>query len=153
MFAHKSRHVLVVEAKGYRVRNMLVWDKIQMGMGMPFRNQHELCVFASKIAGKIGDGKTANVLISAELRPELCRYPTDRQAEHATPKPVALICEMLNQVPGDLIVDPFVGGGSTIIAAEQTGRKCYAMELSPAYCDVAVKRWEQATGRKAERIG
>lgn len=140
MWAHNCD---VVEAKGYRVRNMLVWDKIQMGMGMPFRNQHELCVFASKIAGKIGDGKTANVL----------SYPRDRQAEHATPKPVALICEMLNQVPGDLIVDPFVGGGSTIIAAEQTGRKCYAMELSPAYCDVAVKRWEQATGRKAERIG
>jgi DNA modification methylase len=74
---------------------------------------------------------------------------------HPTQKPVALHSWVFENWggPGDLVVDLFLGSGSTLIAAEQTGRKCYAMELSPAYCDVAVKRWEQATGRKAERIG
>ena len=55
--------------------------------------------------------------------------------------------------PADLVADPFLGSGTTLIAAEQLGRKCYGMEISPAYCDVIVKRWETLTGRKAERKG
>jgi DNA modification methylase len=51
---------------------------------------------------------------------------------------------------GDLL-DPFLGSGTTLIAAEQLGRKCYGMEISPQYCDVIVKRWETLTGRKAVR--
>lgn len=131
----------IAEAKGYRVRNMVVWDKLQMGMGSPFRNQHELCLFGSKIAGKIGDGVTPNLL----------SYPRDREAEHVTPKPVALIMRMLNQVDGDLVVDPFGGGGSTLIAADTMGRRCFTSELDPAWCDVIVRRWEQHTGLTAER--
>jgi len=50
---------------------------------------------------------------------------------------------------GDRVYDPFLGSGSTLIAAEQLGRKCYGMEISPAYCDVIVKRWENLTGKKA----
>ena len=74
--------------------------------------------------------------------------------EHPTEKPIEVLADIIDKhsKAGALIVDPFAGSGTTIIAAEQTGRKCYAMEISPAYCDVAVKRWEQATGRKAERI-
>ena len=120
----------IAEAKGYRVRNMLVWDKMQMGMGMPFRNQHELCLFGSKLAGKIGDGKTPNVL----------KHARDREAEHATPKPISLILEMLNQIEGDFLVDPFLGGGSTMVAAQQCGRTCYGLELDPKYCQVIVNR-------------
>ena len=120
----------IAEAKGYRVRNMIVWDKMQMGMGMPFRNQHELCLFGSKLAGKIGDGKTPNVM----------QHKRDRESEHATPKPVKLISDMLNQVEGDMVVDPFLGGGSTMVAAHQLGRKCYGMELDPKYCQVIVDR-------------
>ena len=52
---------------------------------------------------------------------------------------------------GDAIYDPFSGSGTTIIAAEQLGRHCYAMEIEPKYCDVAVKRWEQLTGKTAQR--
>ena len=120
----------IAEAKGYRVRNMLVWDKMQMGMGMPFRNQHELCLFGSKLAGKIGDGKTPNVL----------QHKRDREAEHATPKPILLICDMLKQIDGETIADPFLGGGSTMVAAHQLKRKCYGMELDPKYCQVIVDR-------------
>ena len=50
---------------------------------------------------------------------------------------------------GGIVLEPFSGSGTTIIAAEQTERKCYAMELSPVYCDLAVKRWENFTGQKA----
>ena len=132
----------LAEAKGFRVRNMIVWDKMQMGMGMPFRNQHELCLFGSKIAGKIGDGKTPNVIQSKR----------DRQAKHATPKPVDLIIKMLKQIESENIYDPFMGGGSTLIAAEKLNRKCYGMELDEKYCDVIIERWEQFTGQKAKKL-
>ena len=72
---------------------------------------------------------------------------------HATPKPVAMMarCIMSSTAKGGLVVEPFLGSGTTLIAAEQVGRKCYGMELSPAYCDVIVKRWETVTGEKAVR--
>ena len=129
----------IAEAKGYRVRNMIVWDKCHMGMGMPFRNQHELCLFGSKLAGKIGDGKTPNVI----------SVPRDRESKHATSKPVELIKPMLNQIEGNTVYDPFGGSGSTLIACEQLNRTCYMMELDPIYCDVIIKRWENFTGQKA----
>ena len=120
----------IAERSGFRVRNMIVWDKMQMGMGMPFRNQHELCLFASKITGKIGDGKTANVL----------QHTRDRETEHATPKPIGLISDMLKQVESNNLFDPFLGSGSTMVAAHQLQRKCYGMELDPKYCQVIVDR-------------
>jgi DNA modification methylase len=72
---------------------------------------------------------------------------------HATPKPVAMAVRvMYSSLPeGGLCVEPFGGTGSTLIAAEQSGRICYTMELSPQYCDVIVKRWEEFTGQKAVR--
>lgn len=54
-----------------------------------------------------------------------------------------------NSAPGDAIYEPFSGSGTTLIAAEMTGRKCLAMEIDPAYCDVAVRRWQDLTGRRA----
>ena len=75
----------------------------------------------------------------------------EKERFHPTQKPVALIEEILNDYADkdDVVLDPFVGSGTTIIAAEMTGRRCYAMELSPAYVDVAVTRWENFTGKKA----
>jgi DNA modification methylase len=72
---------------------------------------------------------------------------------HPTPKPVALISKLVSahSRADDLVADPFIGSGTTLIAAEQLGRKCYGMEISPAYCDVIVKRWENLTGKKATR--
>ena len=65
--------------------------------------------------------------------------------------PVALVKAVLTAFSdsGDLIYEPFCGSGTQIVAAERAGRRCFAMELDPAYCDVAVRRWEIATGRKA----
>lgn len=76
---------------------------------------------------------------------------TNRQ--HPTQKPTALLRELLEiaSLPGHTVLDPFAGSGSTIIACEQLKRRCVAIEISPGYCDVAVKRWEEFTGQKAER--
>ena len=70
---------------------------------------------------------------------------------HATPKPVAMMERVMkSSLPsGGLCVEPFGGSGSTLIGAEKAGRVCYTMELTPAYVDVIVKRWEQFTGNKA----
>lgn len=70
--------------------------------------------------------------------------------EHPTQKPVELLAWCMSFVEGS-VYDPFLGSGTTLIAAEQLGRKCYGMEISPAYCDVIVKRWETLTGQVATR--
>jgi len=71
--------------------------------------------------------------------------------EHPTAKPVALWEPPFRNHTrtGDIVYEPFSGSGSQLIAAEQLGRKCYGMEISPQYCDVIVKRWENLTGKKA----
>ena len=131
----------VLEACGLSVRNMLVWDKQQMGMGFPWRNQHELIAFCKSSPARIMDGKRGNVL----------QCPRTRNEHHETEKPVTLISQLIqNSEPGS-VFDPFMGGGSTLLAAEQLDRTCYGMEISPAYCDVIVKRWETLTGDKAQR--
>jgi hypothetical protein len=72
---------------------------------------------------------------------------------HPCPKPIGFWCWLMERTSeaGDVIFEPFCGSGTTLIAAEQLGRKCYGMEISPAYCDVIVKRWETLTGKKAKR--
>jgi len=73
---------------------------------------------------------------------------------HPTQKPTSLLCELLNRFSKDksMIADIYLGSGSTLIACEKTNRKCYGMEIDPHYCDVIVKRWEEFTGNKAERV-
>ena len=72
---------------------------------------------------------------------------------HPAVFPVALVEAVLTAFsdPGDLIYEPFCGSGTQLVAAERAGRRCFAMELDPVYCDVAVRRWEIATGRTATR--
>lgn len=74
--------------------------------------------------------------------------------DHPAMYPVELPwrCIKMHSDRGDIVLEPFSGSGTTIIACEQLERVCYAMEKSPEYCDLAVKRWEQFTGQKAERI-
>jgi hypothetical protein len=74
--------------------------------------------------------------------------------QHPTQKPVQVIVWSLSftWVPTGIILDPFLGSGTTLIAAEQLGRKCYGMEISPAYCDVIIQRWENLTGKKAKKV-
>jgi DNA modification methylase len=69
-------------------------------------------------------------------------------------KPVALCEEGIRNSsnPGDIVLDLFGGSGSTLIACEKLGRKCYMTEIDPGYCDVIIKRWETHTGKKAEKL-
>jgi DNA modification methylase len=73
---------------------------------------------------------------------------------HPTTKPIELVVKAINNSSNinKTVLDLFLGSGSTLIACEKTKRKCYGMEIDPHYCDVIVKRWEEYTGNKAERI-
>lgn len=77
-----------------------------------------------------------------------------RSAEHPTMKPVKLLARLIRNStrPGETVLDPFGGSGSTLIACEQLGRICYTMEFDPKYCDVIIDRWEKLTGQKAVKI-
>jgi DNA modification methylase len=77
-----------------------------------------------------------------------------RNADHPTMKPIGIPARAIQNStkPGDIILDLFGGSGSTLLAAEQTDRSCYMMELDPVYCDVIIKRYEQFTGEKANKI-
>ncbi|NQU20974.1 MAG: site-specific DNA-methyltransferase, partial [Candidatus Nealsonbacteria bacterium] len=77
-----------------------------------------------------------------------------RNAEHPTMKPVEMFRYLMlnSSKPSQVVLDLFAGSGTTLIAAEQTGRQAYLMELDPLYADVIIHRWEQFSGRKAERV-
>jgi DNA modification methylase len=90
---------------------------------------------------------------SDRTRTTLWRYDRPKaNREHPTMKPVALWAQAVQDGSrsGEVVYDPCLGSGTTLIAAEQLGRKCYGMEISPQYCDVIVKRWENLTGKKAK---
>tara|TARA_R110001599_G_scaffold12315_1_gene57769 strand:- start:176 stop:955 length:780 start_codon:yes stop_codon:yes gene_type:complete len=84
---------------------------------------------------------------------EFPRVHGEERHGHATPKPVEMMERVMKSSAPEnaIVVEPFLGSGSTLIAAEKTNRKCYGMELDPKYCDVIVKRWEDFTGKKATR--
>ena len=75
---------------------------------------------------------------------------TDNTYDHPTPKPVPLLRRYVEILDAQRVLDPFAGSGTTIVACEQLGRACYAMEVEPRYVDMAIARWEQYTGGKAE---
>lgn len=130
------------ENNGFRIRNMIVWNKNRMGMGRPFRSQHELIVFGSSENVKYIKSAEANVLTVERCRNEL----------HETQKPIDLFIKILDNMEKEIskiVYDPFLGSGSTLIACEKTNRKCYGLEIDEHYCDVIVKRWEDFTGNKA----
>ena len=73
----------------------------------------------------------------------------DTRTIHPTQKPIEVMSRAIRNHNAPIVYDPFLGSGTTLIAAEQLGRKCYGMEISPQYCDVIVKRWETLTGKTA----
>ncbi|MEQ8229328.1 MAG: DNA methyltransferase [Rhodospirillales bacterium] len=138
--------------------NLAVWAKPNGGMGSMYRSRHELIPVFKKgkgshinnvELGRFGRNRT-NVWeyegcnsFSAERRADLALHPT--------PKPVALIADAIKDASkrGGLVLDPFLGSGTTVIACEETGRICAGMELDPLYVDVIIRRWETFTGGEA----
>ena len=116
--------------------------------------QHEPCWYAVRVgkpASWCGDRKQATVWEVSNLNAFGGEAATDTITGHGTQKPVELMRRpLLNHTErGGLVYDPFLGSGSTLIAAEDSGRACYGLELSPAYVDDIVQRWQKLTGRKA----
>jgi site-specific DNA-methyltransferase (adenine-specific) len=132
------------------VRQCLIWAKNTMVMGrQDYQWKHEPCLYGWKKGASHGwytDRKQTTVL-------EFER-PT-RSESHPTMKPVDLFAYQIGNstAPQGLVFDSFLGSGTTLIAAEQLGRTCFGMELSPQYCDVIVERWEKLTGKKARLEG
>ena len=131
---------------GQRVRQCLVWVKNALVLGrQDYQWRHEPCLYGWK------DG-AAHEWHSDRSQTTVLEFdrPTSN-AEHPTMKPVALIAYLIGNSsrPGGLVFDSFLGSGTTLVAAEQLGRRCCGLELDPRYCDVIVRRWEQLTGKTA----
>jgi DNA modification methylase len=74
----------------------------------------------------------------------------DSSVDHPTVKPLSIVADIVQKLSdGSIVYDPFLGSGTTLVAAEQLDRRCFGMEIDPSYCDVIVKRWENLTGEKA----
>lgn len=134
-----------IQAGGWVWRNIVTWWKpgIRMQRGR-FSSSAEYLLYASHDMPRGGEHSPQNVLSYAPVE--------GSEKQHIAEKPAALIQEILGVLPiGAIVCDPFVGSGTTIIAAEMTGRICHAIEISPQYVDVAVKRWQNFTGQQAVR--
>jgi DNA modification methylase len=137
------------------LKNLCVWVKPSGGLGSFYRSRHEL-VFLWKCSrgkhlnnfelGQHGRSRT-NVWECAAGRVERSRA----QGHHPTPKPVGLIADAIRDCSrrGDLILDPFCGSGTILMAAERAGRAARAIEIDPGYCDLAIRRWQARTGDSA----
>lgn len=156
----RSVHLVMAAGQkaGLRHINTIVWNKGSGAMGTPYRSAHELIVMfgkGSKLAvnnvelGKHGRDRT-----------NVWSYPGANQkgssaskalAFHPTPKPVEMVEDALKDVSkrGAVVLDPFLGSGTTLLAAERSGRRACCIELDPAYVDVAIERWETLTGKEA----
>jgi DNA modification methylase len=156
------RHMGELLAAGRTVfselKNLCVWNKSNGGMGSFYRSKHEL-VFVFKVGGgphthtfELGDtGRyRTNVWDYAGVN-TLRRGRIDELAMHPTVKPVALVADAIRDCSrrGEIVLDPFGGSGTTLIAAEKTGRQARLIEFDRAYCDQILHRFEQVTGKKA----
>lgn len=134
-----------LESCGLVLRNLIIWGKNQHAISRGnYHHKHEPCWYAvrkGENAGWIGD-RSQTTLWDIDK-------PRKSETGHSTQKPVECMETPLKNHEGD-VYDPFLGSGTTLIAAEKTNRKCYGMELDPKYCDVIVKRWEDFTGKKAQ---
>ena len=136
--------MMMMTGAGIEPRHELIWLKNNHVLGRTdYAYKHEPILYAWKEGGHkfYGDFQTS-----------ILEFPKPQKSDlHPTMKPVPLIEKLIanSSRNGGLLYEPFSGSGTTIIAAEQTGRRCYAMELSPQYVDVAIRRWQEFTGQHA----
>ena len=126
------------EALGFK--QAVVWDKGGLGMGWHYRRNYELMLVGEKPGGPCkwyGGSSQANVVRINGIKPDA--------DEHPTPKPVELMAlfARLHSLPGDLILDPFLGAGTTLVAAKRLGRRAIGIEIEERYCEMAVRRLSQ----------
>lgn len=155
-----TQALLEAGSEFYELKNICVWVKDNGGMGSFYRSQHELVV----VFKKGGASHRNNVQLGrfGRNRTNVWSYPGVNSfsragdegnllALHPTVKPVQLIADAILDCTarGELVLDCFLGSGSTLIAAERTGRRCSGIEIDPIYVDVAIRRWQRHTGGQA----
>jgi DNA modification methylase len=158
------RHVEELMAAGRDVygelKNLCVWVKDNAGMGSLYRSQHEL-VFVFK-HGRQGHRNNVQLGQFGRNRSNVWHYPGANSfarcgeegnllALHPTVKPVAMVADAILDCSArdDIVLDAFLGSGTTVIAAERTGRRCYGLELDAGYIDTIIRRWQALTGGSA----
>jgi DNA modification methylase len=155
---HTPEMLIAGQKNFVEFKNLCVWVKPSGGLGSFYRSRHEL-VFIWKCSrgkhinnfelGQHGRSRT-NVW---EYSPGSIKS-ANTQEKHPTPKPVGLIADAIQDCSrrGDLILDPFCGSGTILLAAERTGRVARTIEIDPLYCDLAIRRWQARTGQSAVHI-
>lgn len=155
---HMSEMLGALESNELSLLNLCVWNKTNGGMGSLYRSKHELIFIAKK--GKASHINNVELDRHGRYRTNVWDYAgintfgrsrmTDL-ADHPTVKPVALVADAIRDVtrPGDIVLDAFMGSGTTILVAQRTGRCGYGIEIEPGYVDVAIRRWEALTGEEA----
>ena len=139
---------LLAISQHFTLLNTIVWDKVDLGLGWRWRRSWEAIIEASVGRPRVWHGGTD--------RRNVLRFPRaiPQSDDHPTPKPIPLLEEIvLAAAPArGTVLDPFAGSGSTLIAAERTGRSCLAAELEPRYCDIVLARWEAVSGGRAQQL-
>ncbi|MDR9395672.1 MAG: DNA methyltransferase [Roseovarius sp.] len=145
---HGKEVIESLEACGFSLRSQIIWakDRLVLSRG-DYHWQHEPCAYAVKKTGKghwAGDRKQTTLW-------QIPSKDQDAKTVHGTQKPVECMRRPIenNSSPGQAVYEPFMGSGTTLIAAEMSGRVSYGIELNPAYVDVAIQRWEDFTGETA----
>jgi DNA modification methylase len=143
---HAGEVAASIEAAGFDIRAQIIWDKTRLVIGRgDYHWRHEPCWYAvrQKRTGHWAGDRTQTTVWQITH--------TKSDTGHGTQKPVECMKRPIlnNSSPGQAVYEPFSGSGTTIIAAEMTGRACHAIELDPAYVDVAVTRWQAFTGEQA----
>lgn len=125
------------------VRNVIVWDKKVHGLGSDYKFTYEMIVVGKKGKPKIHNRFGLDYQDVWRLQREM-----GRNTDHSTAKPIELLEKPIKHASniGDIVLDSFLGSGSTLIACEKSERKCYGIELDPKYCDTIVERWCKYTG-------
>jgi len=140
------------------LKNVVVWNKTNGGMGTFYRSKHEL-IFVFKV-GEAPHNNSFGLGETGRYRTNVWDYAginsigggrAEDLALHPTVKPVALVADAIRDCSrrGEIVLDGFGGSGSTLIAAEKTGRKARLIEYDPLYCDTIIRRWESVTGKRA----
>lgn len=155
---HHMEEMIVAAGLVYGPRlNLCVWSKSNAGMGSLYRSQHEL-VFVYRV-GATPHRNNVELGKHGRNRTNIWEYPSVNTfrgsrrhdlAMHPTVKPVAMVADAIKDVtrPGEIVIDCFLGSGTTLIAAERTGRVFRGVEIDPVYVDVALERWSAMTGRE-----
>lgn len=128
---------------GFKFSQLLVWVKTGAVIGrLDYLPQHELIAYGWRGKHEFLKSKDKSILISPK---------TKRNTLHPTMKPVSILRKLIlnSSRREDIVYDPFGGSGSTLMACEQTRRKCLMIEIEPMYCQVIIGRWEKLTGKKA----